>query len=79
MIERELPCLSVLLNYRYVPGNDERKLSKVPSLLADCICLDCEDGVAIDKKISARNNIRQIFEGNCLFHKFFQGNVQDKM
>jgi len=48
----------------YVPGNDDRKLNKISSLHADCICLDCEDGVAIDKKSSARSNIRQIFEGS---------------
>jgi citrate lyase subunit beta-like protein len=34
----------------YVPGSDERKLAKIPSLGADCICLDCEDGVAMNKK-----------------------------
>ena len=27
------------------------KIGKIPSLGADCICLDCEDGVAINKKV----------------------------
>jgi citrate lyase subunit beta-like protein len=49
----------------YVPGNDERKINKIPQLVAsgaDCICLDCEDGVAINKKEEARNSIRKILD-----------------
>jgi len=49
----------------YVPGNDERKINKIPQLVqsgADCICLDCEDGVAINKKEEARNIIRKILD-----------------
>ncbi|KAL1267747.1 hypothetical protein QQF64_033110, partial [Cirrhinus molitorella] len=34
----------------YVPGNDERKLRKLTSLDVDCAVLDCEDGVALNKK-----------------------------
>lgn len=44
----------------YVPGSDERKLAKIPSLKADCICLDCEDGVSFVAKDEARSNIRQL-------------------
>ena len=46
----------------YVPGNDERKTAKIPSLGADCVCLDCEDGVALNKKEAARSNIRNILD-----------------
>ena len=46
----------------YVPGNDDRKLAKIPSLGADCICLDCEDGVAANMKVVARTNIRNILD-----------------
>ncbi len=46
----------------YVPGSDERKQSKIPSLGADCVCLDCEDGVALPKKDEARRRIRQILD-----------------
>ena len=46
----------------YVPGNDERKVSKIPSLGADCVCLDCEDGVAVNMKEAARANIRNILD-----------------
>ncbi|ELU17285.1 hypothetical protein CAPTEDRAFT_220156 [Capitella teleta] len=41
----------------YVPGNDERKLMKIPSLNADCIVMDCEDGVALNRKDDARHMI----------------------
>ncbi|XP_063130431.1 citramalyl-CoA lyase, mitochondrial isoform X1 [Rattus norvegicus] len=36
----------------YVPGNDEKKIRKIPSLKVDCAVLDCEDGVAENKKFS---------------------------
>ena len=44
----------------YVPGSDERKLNKIPQIKADCICLDCEDGVAFNAKELARKNIRKL-------------------
>ena len=44
----------------YVPGSDERKLNKIKSIGADCICLDCEDGVAFTAKDKARSNIRHL-------------------
>ncbi|XP_017550667.1 citramalyl-CoA lyase, mitochondrial [Pygocentrus nattereri] len=44
----------------YVPGNDERKLRKLISLDVDCAVLDCEDGVALNKKAAARETIPKI-------------------
>jgi len=41
----------------YVPGHDEKKLKKISSLSADCVLLDCEDGVGFDKKDEARSSI----------------------
>lgn len=35
----------------YVPGNDEAKLKKIPAIGADCVILDCEDGVAANRKV----------------------------
>lgn len=35
----------------YVPGSDERKLLKVPKLDVDCVVMDCEDGVAMNRKV----------------------------
>lgn len=44
---RYIPRRAVL----YCPGNDERKLRKLASLNVDCAVLDCEDGVAVSKKV----------------------------
>ncbi|XP_048454259.1 citramalyl-CoA lyase, mitochondrial isoform X1 [Rhincodon typus] len=44
----------------YVPGNDERKLHKITSLDVDCVVLDCEDGVALNKKEEARLTIAEM-------------------
>lgn len=46
----------------YVPGDDIRKLSKAFTLNVDCITMDCEDGVALNKKETARNTIRNILD-----------------
>ena len=35
----------------YVPGDDQRKIDKTKSVQADCVVLDCEDGVAANKKV----------------------------
>jgi len=35
----------------YVRGNDEGKIKKIPSLNVDCVSLDCEDGVALNRKV----------------------------
>lgn len=43
----------------YVPGNDLKKINKIPSLKVDCVALDCEDGVALNKKDQARHTIRE--------------------
>ncbi|XP_044253352.1 citramalyl-CoA lyase, mitochondrial-like [Tribolium madens] len=46
----------------YVPGDDLKKIHKAFLLDADCIVLDCEDGVAVNKKVQARINIREILD-----------------
>ncbi|XP_042887508.1 citramalyl-CoA lyase, mitochondrial-like [Penaeus japonicus] len=56
--QRYIPRRAVL----YVPGSDERKLKKIPSLGADCIVMDCEDGVALSKKEVARSTIHRILD-----------------
>lgn len=35
----------------YVPGDDIKKVNKAFSLDVDCIALDCEDGVAMNRKV----------------------------
>jgi citrate lyase beta subunit len=38
----------------YMPGDDRHKIEKATTLGVDCICMDMEDGVAINKKAEAR-------------------------
>lgn len=42
----------------YVPGDDVKKINKAFTLKADCIALDCEDGVAINKKVRTLTDTR---------------------
>ncbi|PVD27938.1 hypothetical protein C0Q70_10514 [Pomacea canaliculata] len=46
----------------YVPGHDLKKLRKIPILGVDCAVLECEDGVALNKKSEARENIRMVLD-----------------
>jgi len=49
----------------YIPGDDERKIAKAATLDVDCICLDMEDGVALNRKQAARETIaRALAEQN---------------
>ncbi len=41
----------------YVPGDDRHKSEKAVNLNADCICLDLEDGVAVNHKEIARKEV----------------------
>lgn len=41
----------------YMPGDDRRKIEKAATLGVDCICMDMEDGTAINKKAQAREVI----------------------
>ncbi|MHB1118500.1 MAG: HpcH/HpaI aldolase/citrate lyase family protein [Bellilinea sp.] len=41
----------------YVPGDDLHKVEKAAVLGADCVCLDIEDGVALNRKADARATI----------------------
>lgn len=55
---RYIPRRAVL----YCPGNDERKLRKLASLDVDCAVLDCEDGVALSKKVHKYTDTHSINE-----------------
>jgi len=49
----------------YIPGDDPRKIAKASTLDVDCICLDMEDGVALNRKQAARQSIaRALVEQN---------------
>ena len=41
----------------YMPGDDRHKIEKALTLEVDCICMDMEDGVALDRKAAARQTI----------------------
>ncbi len=41
----------------YMPGDDMRKIRKAITLGVDCICMDLEDGVAVNRKAEARATI----------------------
>jgi len=43
----------------YMPGDDRRKIEKATTLGVDSICMDMEDGVAVNKKAEARSVIAQ--------------------
>ena len=55
VISQSVRCCSSVYTPRraclYVPGNDEKKIRKIPSLDVDCTILDCEDGVALNRKV----------------------------
>src|SRR5574340_1072425 len=44
----------------YVPGDDLHKVEKAAGLGADCVCLDIEDGVALNRKAEARATIADV-------------------
>jgi citrate lyase beta subunit len=45
-----------------MPGDDEHKIRKAITLDVDCICMDMEDGVALNQKSTARINILEALE-----------------
>ncbi|XP_053563788.1 citramalyl-CoA lyase, mitochondrial [Bombina bombina] len=61
-VQKYVPRRAVL----YIPGNDERKIQKITTLNVDCAVLDCEDGVAINKKVEARYTIVKALEEHDL-------------
>jgi citrate lyase beta subunit len=46
----------------YMPGDDRRKIEKSITLGVDCICMDMEDGVAVNRKAEARVTIAQALQ-----------------
>lgn len=46
----------------YVPGDDRHKIEKALTLGVDCICLDMEDGVAVNRKAEARLTIAKALQ-----------------
>lgn len=46
----------------YVPGDDMRKIRKAATLGVDCVCMDMEDGTAVNRKVEARQVIAEALE-----------------
>jgi citrate lyase beta subunit len=46
----------------YMPGDDRHKIEKAITLGVDCICMDMEDGVAVNKKAEARGTIARALQ-----------------
>ena len=44
----------------YTPGDDLRKIRKAAALEVDSICMDMEDGVALNRKLEASQTIAEI-------------------
>jgi len=42
-----------------MPGDDRRKIEKASILGVDCVCMDLEDGIAVNKKVESREVIVQ--------------------
>lgn len=46
----------------YMPGDDRHKIEKATTLGVDCICMDMEDGVAMNRKAEARATIAKALQ-----------------
>lgn len=46
----------------YMPGDDWKKITKALTLGVDCICMDMEDGVAVNCKAEARTTIAKALQ-----------------
>ncbi len=46
----------------YMPGDDRHKIEKAITLGVDCICMDMEDGVAMNRKAEARSTIAKALQ-----------------
>ncbi|XP_013381030.1 citramalyl-CoA lyase, mitochondrial [Lingula anatina] len=58
----------------YVPGDSEKKIHKISTLDVDCAVMDCEDGVALNKKKEARETIASVLsEGKYDFGRTERG------
>jgi citrate lyase beta subunit len=45
-----------------MPGDDIRKIRKATTLDVDCVCMDMEDGVALNRKPEARSTIAEALQ-----------------
>lgn len=50
----------------YVPGTDQRKMDKIPSLGVDTVVFDMEDGVAADQKVTRKRIYYYYYTERCI-------------
>jgi len=60
------PPLATML---FVPGSDEHKLDKIPSLASDAFIIDLEDAVAVSAKAAARGKVAAAMSWGNLYDK----------
>ncbi|XP_071491431.1 citramalyl-CoA lyase, mitochondrial-like [Diadema antillarum] len=46
----------------YVPGHSEKMLTKLSSMKVDCAVMECEDGVAFNRKAEARETVKRMLD-----------------
>src|SRR5574338_1363873 len=46
----------------YMPGDDRRKIEKAATLGVDSVCMDLEDGTALNRKVEARAIVAQAMQ-----------------
>ena len=66
VLRRGLTSKSAAVSRRamlYIPGSSQKMLQKATTLRVDSVCMDCEDGVALNAKASARANIVEALAG----------------
>ncbi|XP_065054200.1 citramalyl-CoA lyase, mitochondrial-like [Rhopilema esculentum] len=59
-LEKEIATFRPRRSLLFVPADDRKKINKASNLQADCIVLECEDGVAMSQKDVARKNINEL-------------------
>ena len=58
-------------SFLFVPGDSERKLAKGPSSGPDALILDLEDSVAADRKMTARDMVREYLKSSTRSTKLY--------
>jgi len=60
--------LTVFRSWMFVPGSDLKKMEKIRQVQVDVVIYDLEDAVAIEKKESARLNVREALQNDVMHY-----------
>ncbi len=58
----------MLRSFLFVPGDNERRLAKAPTVEADAVILDLEDAVVAERKSAARRNVTEYLQQSASNH-----------